>query len=491
MGWFKKNFFPIHNNEIASVAYFNVLFFLVACTYGMLRVMKETYVTAVGGSSLIFKVKTFVIVPTMILFKYLYDTISSRTTANGCIYAVMGYFLGFFLLFYCVLVPCFVDEEAVRILGEQKNASVLQQVKVLWPYILFYANAEGFGTFAISIIAWGFANRMVSKEQSPRWYFTFSLGTGAATIIAGLFGLYVYAAHSLIFGMICYCIVAFIGVYYCFVEGIKRSPKSFQLFPKVPKKKKKKLGFLASIRALLGSDQRVHLGLILVLVLSYSCLICLFEGVYKDWVNKVGNAKVLAGEVGHRKDFVTQMSGLQLICTGISSIVIALFLSAPVRRRGWRFTAMVVPAAVLLGSFFFFGVIYLGPSLRGLGWSEMEVLMGVFFAGLAVVVLVKSGKYVFFDATKEVCYGPLSAEEKRTGKSAVDGVGARTGKAGGALLMMLLQWLVGVQSALELKWVIAVLIVAGCCIWIAAVFKLDVILSGTKQEKKKVGNTPV
>ncbi|MGB0357068.1 MAG: Npt1/Npt2 family nucleotide transporter, partial [Cytophagales bacterium] len=210
--------------------------------------------------------------------------------------------------------------------------------------------------------------------------------------------------------------------------------------------------------------------------------ICAFEAVLKDWTNEVG-WMVAGGDKEKQKHFVTQMAGKQLIAIGISSIVISLLLAAPIRRRGWKTTALLVPSVLFIGGFLFFGTIKGSSYLQSMGWDKSTVYFVVLYVGVGVVVITKSGKYVFFDSTTNGAYGPLSSEAKRTGKSAVDGVGARAGKAGGSTVMLSLQGLTGLNS-LGLKWVVAVMMLIGCAIWISAVLKLDVILSGAKEPKK-------
>ena len=437
-GFLKRNLFPIHNHELKKVVPLNMLFFLVAASYGLLRCLKDTYIIPIGGGSATSALKLSVVLPLMLLAKIIYDSLSRKFNRDQMMIGLLIYFLSFVILFRFVLDGIEIDKEKLEGLKKaykaNKDFETLCQILIMnWPKVLFYFHAEAFGTFILSVGCWSFVNSITTSEQAKRSYSTLSIGTGLATILAGALGIIFNEELN----MLLYIVMIFIFftgvVYQYFVRAIAKTPDAYEL-PKEKKAKKKKLGVIESIEASFKSKHPVYLLLILTLVFSYAASLTLFESVYKNLLGELGEKAALAenlvGDAARsaQRAFTTKWMSYQLMGIGVFSLIFVFLLAAPIRRKGWRFTALVVPATILVGSTLYFTT----KKFNFLGKTEDELNTFLCWIGISVIVLIKSGKYVLFDTTKEAAYLPLDPETKLTGKSLVDGLGARVGKAGGS-----------------------------------------------------------
>ena len=103
------------------------------------------------------------------------------------------------------------------------------------------------------------------------------------------------------------------------------------------------------------------------------------------------------------------------------------------------------------------------------------------YMGALQVILSKSTKYALFDPTKEMTYIPLDEESKVKGKAAVDVVGGRLGKAGGAFLQQAMLIFIGPMTVIAPY--SALLMILFVVIWIVAVFKLHTLFKAAGGEK--------
>ncbi|MCX6994589.1 MAG: AAA family ATPase, partial [Chlamydiae bacterium] len=120
-----------------------------------------------------------------------------------------------------------------------------------------------------------------------------------------------------------------------------------------------------------------------------------------------------------------------------------------IRRFGWTTAAMLTPIVLLITSIAFFSFILfrdpIGPSILFFGTSPL--MLAVIF-GSVQNIISKSAKYSLFDPTKEMAYIPLDDEYKVKGKAAIEIVGSRFGKSGGAFIQQGLLLIFGTIDAI-------------------------------------------
>jgi AAA family ATP:ADP antiporter len=140
-----------------------------------------------------------------------------------------------------------------------------------------------------------------------------------------------------------------------------------------------------------------------------------------------------------------------------------------IRILGWKISALATPIMIgVTGAIFFYFLIFTGsaePLAAALGTKVVLLSVAI---GTIQNVLSKSTKYALFDPTKEMSYIPLDDESKAKGKAAVDVVGSRFGKAGGALIQqfffifvgpitMVAPYAAGIMLFFVVIWILAVL----------------------------------
>lgn len=127
------------------------------------------------------------------------------------------------------------------------------------------------------------------------------------------------------------------------------------------------------------------------------------------------------------------------------------------------------------GLIFFVFIIFrdsIDPIVSPLGFTALGVIV---YVGLTQNVLGKAVKYSLFDPTKEMSYIPLDDELKSKGKAAVDVIGGRLGKSGGAAINFLLLNVLFVGSSLvQLAPLIAIIFAVILFIWFFAVRGLNI-----------------
>jgi ATP:ADP antiporter, AAA family len=444
-GRWRTFFWPVHNFELKKLLPMFFLFFFINFNYTILRDTKDALiVTAPGsGAEAIPFLKVWGVLPFAILFMIGYAKLSNILSKTKLFYVTISAFIGFFALFALVLYPC-KDILHPTVAADQllaflpKGLSGLVALFRNWTYALFYIMSELWGSVAISLLFWGFANDITRVSESKRFYAMFGLGANVAMLFSGPAIVYFSDIRSklpagvdawgvsLNYMLSMVVISGFIvmGIYWWINKNVLTDPRFYEAKEvKTSKKDKPKMSLKESFGYLARSK---YIGCLAILVIGYGIAINLVEVTWK------GQLKLQYPNPNEYSAFMGYFSTI----TGTVTILMMLFVGGNVLRKfGWTTAALITPVVLLATGAGFFAFVIFRDSLTAviaiLGTTPL--MLAVIF-GTAQNIMSKSSKYSLFDPTKEMAYIPLDQESKVKGKAAIDVVGARLGKSGGSLL---------------------------------------------------------
>ncbi|HSW86212.1 MAG TPA: Npt1/Npt2 family nucleotide transporter [Rhabdochlamydiaceae bacterium] len=458
-GKLRSFFWPVHRSECRIFVPLLLIYFLITFNYSMLRAAKDSLVITAksSGAEAIPFIKVWAILPAAILITYLFTRLSNKYKIEHVFYLMMSLFLGFFLLFAFVLYPmqdylhpnAFADHlEQILPHGFKGFIAIFRN----WTFTLFYVMSELWGTAIMTVLFWGFVNEITSIEAAKRFYVLLTLGANLSAIVSGeMAGLISHWGTSIRFihsidpwgnSLILLASLVFLsGI--CAVaifrwlnrNGLKTflSDSSFQ-FNHGPSEIK--MGLRKNFSYLAKSK---YLTCIAIIVVTYNIAINLTEVVWKDQLHQI---------CPDPNDYQAYM-GKVLTWVGVMSTIIGLSAGAILRRFNWTITAMIPPFILLATGIGFFSFLIFkdtGLSLLSAALGSTPLAIGVFFGSMQNC-LSRASKYTLFDATKELSFIPLSKECKLKGKAAIDGVGSRIGKSGGAVVYQFLLMSLGTVGA--------------------------------------------
>jgi len=462
-GKIRSMLFPIYGYECKKLIPLTLIFLAVSMTYSMLRGLKDVYVINYMGPDSIYCLKVLVI-PSIVIFTILYTFIAKKVDSYTRFNVVFIYFLAFLLLFSFVLLPgCDVlklDGLADTLNSKFPKMKGWWETIRFWPISLLYIHAEAFGTMALGVAFWTFANSIFSSVQAKRMYSFLSTGAALGSILSGVVT-YKFTKHTdLLFFTSVACLIFILVVYNYLINRIKADPVGYEIEEKPKKTKTKvKLTFVQSIQCLLKSK---YLSFVAFIVLGYNMFIALLESIWKgkvgaygkevvqnflneqsillniDLSDKASSAELLlqAKEVG--KEATAAIYAYQSICTGILSLFLIFFVASSMSKKSWKVRALFTPIASLVSTiifYIFFKKMDLLSPFAGIFGGSLMLTFVLF--GLGILVFIKSSKYIFFDTSKEQAYIPLDENEKVNGKAAIDAIGSRLGKGLSSVMISL------------------------------------------------------
>lgn len=415
---------------------------MMACilfNYATIRSIKDgLVVTNIGPEAMSF-LKTYVVLPSAIIFMIVYIKLCNMMSQQKVFYTVTMFFITYLAIFTFVLYPnpdtFHPAPETIAALADQyPNFKWFIKIAGKWSYASFYMMAEMWGAMMLSVLFWQFANQITKTQEAKRFYSMFGMIANAALPLVGItFHLllskdtHIVADDIKLMPVLCITILSgfvIIFLYNWINRNVLTDPSLYDAGAAgSAKKKKPKLTLGESFTMILTSR---YLGLLAILVLAYGVSINLVEGVWKAKINELYPTA---------EEYTVYMGTFQAY-QGIVAIFFMLVGSNILRSVSWTTAAIFTPMMILVTGLAFFSFIIFD---QGIG-LELAVFLGTgplalaVMVGMAQNVLSKATKYSLFDSTKEMAYIPLDDEMKSKGKAAVEVIGGRGGKSGGGII---------------------------------------------------------
>ena len=182
-------------------------------------------------------------------------------------------------------------------------------------------------------------------------------------------------------------------------------------------------------------------------------------------------------------DYCNYMGSLAL-WTGILTFISSLFITPFILKRcRWVVASLITPFCLLITEGLFF--IFLrgkATSCMWFGWTETEWVGVALFLGSLQYCLCRGAKYTLFDSSKELAFILLPDFQRMKGKLVVDGISARVGRGGAAILSMsLIKLSGGVIASAYLSGFIAIGMALS---WLISTFKLGKLVEAETVKKE-------
>lgn len=485
-------FWPIHGFELKKFLPMGIMMMCILFNYTILRDTKDTLMVNApgGGAECLSFLKLYGVTPAAIIFMIIFMKLANVFTREKLFYAIITPFLLFFGVFAFLIYP---NKEALHMnmpaieawQASLPNLHWLIPVVGNWSFSIFYILSELWGSVVLSMLFWQFANEITKVHEAKRFYGLFGMIGNIGLVLSGPLIIFTakYAKSlpkdidsfginlKLLMGAVMLSGAVAIATYWWMNRNVLTDPNLYQ--PGQGKKKEKaKLSITESFKYILKNP---YLGLIAVLVLSYGITINLVEGVWK------GQIKIAFPDKNDYNMFMGQFS----TWTGIITILLMVVGNNVLRKLSWTKAAILTPIMVLVTSSIFFFVVWNGTKS-----TPFAPLMGTTVVLVAVIVgqiqnvLSKGTKYSLFDSTKQMAYIPLDQEAKVKGQGAVEVIGGRAGKSGGAFIQSTLLAIIGGSVSLaSLTYILGPLVIIICGFWAFSVLGLGRKFTALTEEK--------
>ena len=496
-GKWRSRLWPIYGYELKKIIPMAFILYLTLFIYTILRDIKDTLVVTCSdaGAEIIPFLKIWGTVPFAIIFTIVYSKLCNIYGTGRLFYLVITFFMAFFCLFSLFLYPnkgtlhptVFPDYlESVLPQGLKGLVAVLRN----WTFSLFYVFSQLWGSVCLSLLFWGYANRITAIADSKRFYAFFGLMGNLSVPMAGLFVYYASQrqeslpvggdpwSHSLNM-MTCMVVLAgllMMAIHWWINHDMNQKAQVGE--PDGAKKENDRLS-LPLKESLLHIINSPYMRCLAMTVISYGVCINIIEVTWK------GQLRLQFPEPNEYSQFM----GLFSSCTGLLSIFMALFVTNNVIRRfGWTAAALCTPMMLLVSGLLFFFFLLFRETLPASFFLSIGVtpLMVTVLLGALQNMVSKATKYSLFDPTKEMSYIPLDREQKVKGKAAIDVVCNPVGKSAGSILQQGLILMLGSLAAIAPY--VSIIVLLFFIVWIISVQALGRQFNALAHSKDKSGS---
>jgi ATP/ADP translocase len=229
------------------------------------------------------------------------------------------------------------------------NLHLSLEILRIWPFALYYIFSEMWGAYCTGLLFWNFANYQVNLTEAKRIYPFIVLIAQIGQIGAGIFGQkLVTSSHFVIWVTLSTLLSGFLILF--LHEYLFRTSGREQQDTVI--KNKKKSGLIDSLKAMMSSPI-IFLTSSIVGLYGITCNI--LETYWKISLSKLSNtlypqSKELA------KEYFTYNQSQMIVFIGFSGIVSAILGGFLMRKMGWRFSALITPFTVAIGTICLFSL---------------------------------------------------------------------------------------------------------------------------------------